>query len=247
MYAGDILFFLLKPVEGQLSPFPGGPPVFTEPTGAFFVTIDLAVRAGLLVALPFFMVGLYKIIPAAPRPPRKFLLLYLPTVLGLHVAGLAFVYFVMLPRGVGFLLGYGVEFAVPLITINSYFSLIKGLFLYVPLAFQMPVVMWLLAKSRILTYKRIMRFRKIRKAIPFGLAIFTAVITPTVDHVNFLIMYIPMLLLFEIGMFLMWIQDPDQGNYLWLGSVGRLLGRIWHVVNSPCRGIRWMFRKVFRR
>ena len=215
-FATDILIFLLKPVEGELSPFPGGPPVFTSPTGIFAVTIDLAVRTGVLVALPFFVIGLYKITPAFPRLSNRFLLLYLPAVLGLYAAGLAFVYFVMVPRGMGFLLSFGTDVAVPLITINSYFNLLKNLLLFVPLAFQLPVVMWLLAKARILSYRRLRMFRKV---VPLGLGIFTAIITPTVDVVNFLIMWIPMLLLFELGMFLMWIQAPEQGNYLWVKTV----------------------------
>lgn len=237
MFAGDILNFLIKPVEGQLSPFPGGPPVFIEPTGAFIVTISLAARVGLLVAIPFFIAGFFKITPGMPTPPRKFFLFYLPLVMGLQVAGMAFVYFVMLPRGVGFLLGFGDEFAVPLITINSYFGLVKELFLYVPLAFQMPVIMWLLARARVLKYTHVMKYRWIRKVIPLGLAIFSAFITPTVDPYNFLIMWIPMLLLFEVGMFLMWIQDPEEGNYMFIRSIGHRTGRIL----SP---FRWVYRKI---
>lgn len=214
-YAQEVLQFLLRPVEGQLSPFPGGPPVFTEPTGMFFVTIDLAFRAGLGVAVPLFLIGLYNITPRLPTLRRRGLLIYLLSVLSLYVAGLAFVYYIMIPRGMGFLLNFGTDIAVPLITINSYFGLVKSLLLIVPLAFELPLIMWLLARARVLTYRRV---RKIRKIVPLGLGIFTAVITPTVDLMNFFIMYIPMLFLFEAGMFLMWTVNPEQGDYLWMRS-----------------------------
>ncbi len=240
---GHILQFLLVPVEGKLSPFPGGPPVFTTPTGIFSVRIDLAWRAGLLVSLPVFIVGLYRITPIVPRISRPFLYIYLPAVFALYVGGLAFVYYIMIPRGIGFLLNFGTDVAVPLITINSYFGLVKNLLLAVPLAFQLPLVMWLLAKSRVLTYRRVM---KIRKVVPLGTAFFSAVITPTVDPVNFLIMWIPMLLLFEVGMFLMWRVDPDEGNYLWFKTLGKWGMRILWPVRMAWRPVRWIRRKVKR-
>lgn len=240
-FATDILNFLLEPADGMLSPFPGGQPVFTEPTGMFAVTVDLAFRGGLLVALPFFIIGLYRIAPTAPLPSRKFLAIQAPAVIGLYAAGLAFVYFIMLPRGLSFLLNFGTDVAVPLISINAYFGLMKALLLWVPLVFQMPVLMYLLAKSRVLSYRRI---GKARKVVPFGLAVFTGIITPTVDLVNFLMMYIPMLLLFEVGMFLMWTVTPDQGNYLLLRSIGHLLRKVAHVIMAPYRGVRWFYRKV---
>lgn len=242
-FAADILNFLLQPAEGRLSPFPGGPPVFTAPTGMFAVTVDLALRAGLLVALPFFVIGLYNIAPALPSLSRKFLLLYVPAVVGFYVAGLAFVYFVMLPRGLGFLLNFGTDVAVPLITINSYFGLLKALLLWVPLIFQMPLLMFLLAKARILSYRRV---NNVRKIVPLGLAIFTAIITPTVDYVNFFIMYIPMLLLFEFGMFLMWTQQPEQGDYLFIKRMRAALSWAWQRPEVFYRKVATLINKLGR-
>lgn len=244
LYAKPILHFLLKPVEGQLSPFPGGPPVFTEPTGVFFVTIDLAFRSGLAIAIPILLVGLYNITPHLPTVRRKGLCVYLLSVLFLYAAGMWFVYYIMVPRGMGFLLSYGTDLAVPLVTINSYFNLLKNLMLAVPLAFELPVLMWIFARLKILTYRRMM---KIRKFVPVGLAVFTAIITPTVDQYNFFIMYIPMLLLFESGMFLMWTVTPEQGNYLFLKTLNRWSSRIWSTITWPARVVRNAFRKVFRR
>lgn len=227
LYAKPILRFLLKPVEGQLSPFPGGPPVFTEPTGVFYVTIDMAFRAGLGVAIPLFLIGLYNITPHLPSVRRPGLFIYVSSVVFLYACGLVFVYYIMVPRGMGFLLNYGTDIAIPVITINSYFGLLKNLLLVVPLAFELPIFMWLLARVRILSYKRMNG--KVRKIVPLGLGIFTAVITPTVDYVNFFIMYIPMLLLFESGMFLMWTVTPEQGDYLFIRRISN--------------GIRWLLRR----
>lgn len=239
-FATPILQFLLKPVEGELSPFPGGPPVFTEPTGMFFVTIDLAFRAGLAVAIPLFLIGFYNIVPHLPTVRRPGMIVYVLGVLVLYSSGLAFVYYIMVPRGMGFLLEFGNDVAVPLITITSYFGLLKNLFMVVPLAFELPLVMWLLARARILTYRRLMTVRKI---VPFGLAVFTAVITPTVDYFNFFIMYIPMLLLFELGMFLVWRVDPEQGNYLWFKTMSNWAKRILWPVRMMWRPVRWIVRR----
>lgn len=244
-YATEILQFLLEPVEGQLSPFPGGPPVFTEPTGMFFVTIDLAFRSGLSVAIPLFLIGLYNITPYLPSLRRKGLALYVVAVLSLYAAGLVFVYYIVLPRGMMFLLNYGTDLAVPVITINSYFGLLKQLFLIVPLVFELPLLMWLLARAKVLNYRKM---KKVRKFVPLALAIFTAIITPTVDYYNFFIMYIPMLLLFEAGMFLMWTVNPEQGDYLFIrkirNCIAGVLSKIRDVVLSPIRAIRWIYRKV---
>lgn len=210
----------------------------------FAVTISLAVRIGLLVAIPFFILGLYKITPWTPHLPRRLLYVFVPTILGLYAAGLLFVYFILLPRGMGFLLNYGTDVAVPLITINSYFEFLKALLLWVPLIFQLPLLMWLLAKTRILSYRRVNRFHGYTLT---GLAVFTGWITPTVDHVNFFIMYVPMVILFESGLFLMWTINREQGDYLWIRKVRRWI--VWVklrpavVFNKVKAGV----KKVLRR
>jgi len=147
---------------------------------------------------------------------RRFLLLFAVTGPVLFVAGLAFVYYIMLPASMGFLLNFGQGIAHPLINIRDYFALLFTLLFWIGLVFEIPLVMYLLAKTRVVRYRK---FKRLRKFVPFIALILGWLITPTPDIVNQLLVAAPIIVLYEIGMLFAWTAHPDAGNYLWLKSL----------------------------
>ena len=256
-YREDIFLFLLAPAEGSLSPdeYFGGAPVFTGPTAMMGATISLALRGGALAAVPVMVVSVYTLIkPAIPGPQHRFILLFFPATLVCFLTGGAFAYFVMLPTGLGFLLNFGDGVAIPLITINEYLDLMMAMMFWLGVVFEIPVVMYLLAKADIVSYRRM---KNLRKFVPVSAFILSAIITPTFDAFNQTLVAVPIILLYEVGLFCAWVTHTDRGDYLWLGSIARGIRWMWHrvvwvarvvrvVVLAPYTVPRWMYRRVAR-
>ena len=234
-YRESIFLFLLAPAEGSLSPF-GGAPVFTGPTAMMGATISLALRGGALAAVPITVVGVYTLIrPVLPDAHHRLILQFFAATLACFLTGGAFAYFVMLPASLGFLLNFGGDVAIPLITINEYLDLMMAMMFWLGVVFEIPVAMYLLAKTSIVSYKRM---NNLRKFVPVSAFILSAIITPTFDAFNQTLVAVPIILLYELGLFVAWFAHPDRGNYLWLASIGRGIRWVWHIVVRVAKVVR---------
>tara|TARA_R110000737_G_scaffold277566_1_gene284277 strand:- start:39 stop:551 length:513 start_codon:yes stop_codon:yes gene_type:complete len=154
-----------------------------------------------------------------------------------YLLGIAFVYYVMLPVGLGFLLNFGSNIAVALIDIGEYLKLLTALMFAMGLVFLIPILMFLLAKMRLVKYKH---WRWGRMVVPLFAGFLGIILTPTADGINFLMVSLPVMGLYEVGLFVTWVIAPDEGNYLWLRTIGRLLHKVWRVLTSPVRAFRWV-------
>jgi sec-independent protein translocase protein TatC len=245
----DVFRFLFAPAGGSLSPFGGGLPVFTAPTEMMGATIRLALRGGAIAALPVMLVGAYTLVrPALPDKQHRFIVLFVTATVLCFLAGAAFAYFVMLPTGLGFLLHFGGGVAVPLITVNQYLDLMMSMMFWLGVVFELPVAMYLLAKTDIISYRRM---KNLRKFVPVTAFILAAIITPTFDVVNQTLVAVPMIVLYELGLFCAWLAHPERGNYLWLASIGRgirwVARKVRALVLSPYTVPRWAYRWVVRK
>jgi hypothetical protein len=189
-----------------------------------------------------------------PDARHRFILTFFFATLMCFLAGGAFAYFVMLPTGLGFLLNFGSGVAIPLITINEYLDLMMAMMFWLGVVFEIPVVMYLLAKADIVSYSRM---KNLRKFVPVSAFILSAIITPTFDAFNQTLVAVPIILLYEVGLFSAWAAHPDRGNYLWFGSIARGIRWMWHgvvwvarvvraVVLAPYTVPRWIYRRVAR-
>ena len=235
-YRKAVYAFLLAPADGQLSPF-GGAPVFTAVQDMFGITVWIAMRAGILAALPVATYGAYSLVSPILSPSQRWTLrIFLPAPLVLFLAGAAFVYYVMLPVGLKFLLHFGEGVAVPLITLRQYLDLLTALMVALGIVFELPLMMFLLAKIKIVPYRK---FKRLRKFVPFIALILGVLLTPGTDLISMVLVAAPITVLYEFGLFLAWLAHPEAGNYMWLRS-------IWSAVTSPARLTRWAYRKVRR-
>jgi sec-independent protein translocase protein TatC len=244
----DIFRFLLAPAGDSLSTFGGGAPVFTAPTEMMEATIHLAMRGGALAALPVMVVGAYTLVrPALSDEQRRFIVLFFPATALCFLAGSAFAYFVMLPTGLGFLLNFGGGVAVPMISISEYLELTMSMMFWLGVVFELPVAMYLLAKTDIISYRRM---KNLRKFVPVSAFILSAIITPTFDVFNQTLVAVPIIALYEVGLFWAWVARPERGNYLWLKTIRD--GLLWvarkvcALVLSPYTVPRWMYRRAAR-
>jgi sec-independent protein translocase protein TatC len=111
-------------------------------------------------------------------------------------AGAAFGYFVVFPPAFKFLLGYGSDFLEPMPAVNEYFSLCLRLLLAFGAVFELPVLMVFLAKLGVVNSTFLRRHRKYAILFAFIIA---AILTPTPDIGNQLLMAGPLIVLYEVS------------------------------------------------
>lgn len=116
--------------------------------------------------------------------------------------GAAFGYFVVFPPAFTFLVGYNNEFLTSLPAVSEYFSLALRLLLAFGAIFEMPIMMVFLAKAGIVDTAFLNRNRKYAILINFIIA---AILTPTPDVVNQMMMGVPLLILYEISVVAVWM------------------------------------------
>ena len=218
----DIFGLLLAPAKGKLSPW--DLPIFTGPTEMLSATISLAIKGGMVVVFPVLVFSIYGMAkPLLGQKQRRFAVVFLPAILLCYLGGAAFAYFVMLPTGMKFLLNFGTNIAVPMIRISEYMSIVTALLFWLGVVFEIPLVMFLLAKLRLVSRRR---FKRFRKYVPFAAFFLGAIITPTLDAVNQTLVAVPIIMLYEFGLFLAWIAE---------GGTRRLKQRAKAVATSIVR------------
>jgi sec-independent protein translocase protein TatC len=117
------------------------------------------------------------------------------------LAGAAFGYFFVFPPTFRFLMSYGTDFLSPMPTVKEYFSLSLRLLIAFGAIFELPVFMVMLAKLGVVNAAFLRKHRKYAILISFIIA---AILTPTPDVVNQLMMAGPLVILYEVSIGAIW-------------------------------------------
>ena len=194
----QIIDFLSRPAY-NLESGTGIDLVFIEVTELLTTAVKVSFVAGFVLALP---VILYQVVmfiaPGLTGRERKYLFLFLPAALLAFAAGVAFAYYVLTPPALRFLLGFS-DVATPLIRISNFVNLMVRLLFWMGVAFETPLVMFMLAQLGIVSARQLSRFRRVWVVLAFILG---AIITPTFDPVNQALVAGPLLVLYELGVLL---------------------------------------------
>ena len=176
------------------------PPVSSSPTTNIVVFTKVALISGVALAMPVLVYQLIGFIaPGLTRREKRYLYLILPGATLSFVAGIAFAYFVMLPTAIPFLKGFLGDIVQPNWFVDKYISFITSLLLGVGLSFETPLLIFFLAKLGIVTPAVLSHNRKYAVLV---IAVLSAVITPTPDPFNMILVMGPLILLYEIGILL---------------------------------------------
>ena len=242
----EVFAFLLAPAEDMLSPFEGRP-VFTAPQDMFGSTLSLSMKGGQFVAFPVLVVGALTMLkPFVPRRFWLFVTTYSAISIAMFALGASFVFWVMMPVSLHFLLNFGSGIAVPVILLTEYIALLLSLLFWIGIVFELPIVMQLLAKFRVVSYSKA---RKLRKWIVPTAFIFAALITPSLDGTLTFLVALPMLILYEIGLIAGWLTDRE-GNYFadlpMVQNIYQLIRKIYKVVKSRVMRVVYKMRSTIR-
>ena len=196
-------FFLAKPLIYQMQNAPWTENVQMH---AFQVTDPLKIYLIVIVAVAFIIilpVILYQlgsfISPGLYEKERRVTLLYIPVVMLLMLAGLAFSYFIVVPYVIRFTFDLSVEMGIETtIGINQYFGFLFRTILPFGFIFQMPVLVLFLTQLGIITP---MFLRKNRKYAYFIMFVVAALIAPP-DIMTHILLTVPMIILYEVSIYI---------------------------------------------
>ena len=175
---------------------------------AFLSTLKLTLFVSLFLSVPIIFYRLWKSFAPLFRlnDSRSMLPLFLISLL-LFYLGASFCYFVTLPFGIRFLLGYQSAYVKPMISVERYISFCAVFTFAFGITFELPLVLALLSYLKMVTARFLTKNR--RYAILL-IAILSAVVTPTPDVFNMGLMGGPLYVLFEIGVLMVKIIEAKR-------------------------------------
>lgn len=191
--AEPVLKWLIAPLGGNL-------PQALSPTEGPAVYFKIAVVVGVVIAMPVIMYQLFRFVAPGLKPAEKrYVIIGAPAASLCFASGVVFAAMVLLPAAIPFLNGFLGDIIEHHYSIDYYMSFVSNILLWAGLVFETPLVMFFLSKLGVVTPQG---FAKARRVVIVGAAAGAAIITPTVDPVNMLLVMGPFLLLYELGILL---------------------------------------------
>ncbi len=193
VFAKHIFNILILPAEGIDL-------IYIEMTEMIGTYMKVSLTGGIILAMPYLIYQLIMFVsPALTQKEKRYIYLILPWIALMFVAGVIFGYFILVPPATKFLITFGSDIATPQIKIGNYISIVSRLLLAIGLVFEMPVVTTFLSRLGVITPKWLSGKR--RPAIIFAF-ILAAIITPTFDPINQSLVAIPIIILYEMSIWL---------------------------------------------
>jgi len=183
---------------------------FFSPQEAFTTYFKISVFSGLIASMPIILYQVWAFIsPAIKKKPRKYSLIFIFFSLLAFALGCLFAYFLALPAALKLLLNFSQGELEPVISVGKYISFVVSIILCTGFVFEMPVLSFILSKLGIINYRFL---RKRFKYAVLAIFILAAFITPTPDVFNMMLLAAPMLLLYEISIWIAFLAGPRAGK-----------------------------------
>ena len=183
-----------------------------SPGEFLFVSIKVAGYSGLIVALPYI---LYQVILfVSPGLTEKEKSLIFPAFLAsgiLFFLGLFFSWWILVPAAISFFIKFGADIVEPIWSIEKYFDFVLLLMSSTALAFQLPVLQFILGSLGIITTQKMLSNWRL---VVISSAILSAIITPSTDPLTMSLLSISIVFLFFIGTGLTYISESFKSKTL---------------------------------
>lgn len=196
-WAKDIYAILAKPLLAVLPQ--GATMIATDVTGTFLVPLKVTALAAFVVALPYVLWQAWAFVaPGLYQHEKRLAVPVIVSSCFFFLVGMAFAYFFVFPIAFGFFAGYAPVGVQMMTDIDKYLSFVITMFIAFGLTFEMPVVVIVLVRLRIVTIERL---KAARPYVIVGAFVLGAIFTPP-DVISQLMLAIPLWLLYELGIVL---------------------------------------------
>lgn len=189
-YAGELIQWFKRPFSDEL--------IFYSPTEALFASVKVSILAGIVLSLPVILYQCWKFIEPAllPREQRWGIPLFCLAA-GLFALGMVFCNLVILPLVIQFFVSFGMDRALaPQLAVGTYVDFNVKFLLIFGFAFELPLALTLLSRIGVVSPAMLSHYRK--HAVMAAL-ILSAVITPDATLFTMLLMAVPLMILYEVG------------------------------------------------
>jgi sec-independent protein translocase protein TatC len=191
-FLSNLLDFIAQPIGG-LSELQAVD--VTEPIG---VGMRVVLLAAFAVALPYLIFEIFLFVaPALPRRARVIGLLTIPLVVIFFFGGMAFTYYLILPAGLPVLLNF-LDVSTQ-IRPSSYVRFVTNLMFWIGALFEFPLLAYILTVMKILSPSVLLKNWRIAVVV---ISVLSAIITPTIDPINMLLVMVPLMLLYGLSILL---------------------------------------------
>jgi len=189
-FSADLLALIKRPLDAQL--------IFLSPAEAFWSDLKVSLFFGFLCAFPVILFEFWKFVsPGLLASEKGILFPFFSIGLFFFYGGISFCYFLALPFALEFLIAYGRDAGIePLISVSMYVDFNLKMLIAFGLIFELPLIMVILSMMGFLTPDFL---SKNRKYAVLGAFVIAAIATPTPDMFNQLVMALPLILLYEVG------------------------------------------------
>lgn len=181
-----------------LAPLHGEKLAYLNPGGGFSFIFAVTMWTGLALTAPVIIYSIYRFIaPALPRKAqsRGGVILFFSYLL--FLAGAAFGYFYAIPGALNFLIGFGEGFVEAMLTADAYLNFVLVYTIGLGILFQIPIIMMVIHWARPLSPLKLLQFERYVIAGAFVVA---AIITPTPDVANQLVVAAPFIGMYQVGL-----------------------------------------------
>jgi len=189
-YSQVLIEWIIKPLDGEKL-------IYLTPGGGFNFIFQVSMYAGLLVAAPLLMYQIYGFIrPALPLRAQRSAIKVVSAAFLLMIIGVAYGYFVALPSALHFLSHFAGSNVIPSLTADSYLSFFLAYIAGLGILFQLPLLLLFIHWIRPMTPKGLLRSERFVILFAFVVA---AIITPTPDMFNQLMIALPLILIYQFS------------------------------------------------
>jgi len=199
-------FFSDKLIDLISKPLPGV--YFMGPAEALSVRMKIALILGVIVSSPVILYQLWQfVVPGLLEKEVKIVtpLVFFSTIS--FLIGASFAFFVVLPYMVKFLLSFGTDKLHPWIKIDDYLSFVGYTTLIFGAVFELPIVSYFLGKIGIISSKTL---RKGRRYAVVATLIISALVTPTPDAFNMMLLAVPLYVLYEVSIIVLIVLESRK-------------------------------------
>lgn len=204
--AVSFIFFTEKALEFIKNPLAarGISIIYTTLPEVFVCKIELSIILGAIIVSPFTMFVLWKYIKPAlyKEEIKKFKVLFVVCLI-LFATGIAFAYFVVYRFLLDFFIVVGNGVGQPLFSIGKYVSFLFSFLLPFGIAFELPVIIYMLSSHGIVSYDKLKSFRKY---VLLFIVTLSAILTPP-DALSQIMLSVPLYLLYEVGILVARLSD----------------------------------------